>query len=150
MFSEGVVKRSPRLIEVAVGGGQQSAAPLRRRQRQGAPRRRCSCFELLQMGRRLFQLSEPDQRLDRVRPHGKDGRLVPADCDQPCRQLAQVCGGGLEVSERQLEEPEHAEVLYLEDPVAGVASDRQPSLGGCSALLGVAEVGIHECSGIQR
>ena len=58
-------------------------------------------------------------------------------------------GGSLEVAERELEEPDHAEVLYLEDPIAGITSDRHPSRCG-TALLGSTQVGVDERPGVHR
>ena len=58
--------------------------------------------------------------------------------------------GSLEVAERELEEPDHAEVLYLEDPIAGITSDRHTLLRCGTALLGSTEVGVDERPGVHR
>ena len=91
----------------------------------------------------LSELAQGDERLERVRP-GRDRGVVPAGCDEPLRQLAQVAGGGLHVAERELETAEHAERVDRPDLVRARLRPGEPVLGPVARLLDEAEVSLDQ------
>jgi hypothetical protein len=96
----------------------------------------------LEVGTGAIELTERDQRLDRIRPE-RLGRVVHASCKQPLGKLAQVPAGRLQVAESQLEVPERAE---SEDGVrlGHGLRERDSLLGTGPRLVDQAQIGFDE------
>ena len=143
---ERAVERGERRRRVALGRGKQPLAARGRRHCPGAgdafrvPRVR------VQVGAGVLEISDADQRLDRVRPD-RGGRLVQPPREEPARQVAQKAPGGLEFAERELEPAEHTQARDREELVRHCPRARDACLRGEAGLLDETEVCLDQRHG---
>ena len=117
-FGDGSLETVEGSIEVALRGREQATAARDTSEGEWATDQSGTVLVAIEVGARSLELAQPEQHLDRIRPH-RSGRVSIAEGEQSAREVLHVLSSRGQVPQGQLETGPRLPRTAAEKPCSG-------------------------------